>query len=488
MELNHLSFNPRSRTSYEIFDLALLLTKRHFMALFAIYLSLVLPLFLILGLVLGWSWGALIAWWLKPVFERPLLDYLSKVIFNQQASIRSSIGSIFKLSVVDFCSHLTILRLSPNRAFLAPVEQLENLSGQRKKARKLLLFSSNKPKQSLWMLFCVHFELILVFSIAALIIALTPGSFSLQEQYYQFQSDPTWVEVSFNFIYIFVIALIAPLFVTGGFLAYLHRRVELEGWDIELAFKNMRSRFKAILPVLCFFVSALFLAPSPKTYAQELNKETIKNDVAALYAENDVIEKKTTWVPHFDESDGSSEKDFLSSVVSFFQWIGTGLGNLSWLLVGGLVLLLAYYLYKNKGFFTSVAPNDKVTKNSEHVIPTLFADIQHNDIPKDLILAAKQAYEEGNLRRALAYLLQFSLFWAQEAHSVKLHYSMTESECQFAIYQKIPPSQQPIFERLFLTWMKVAWAHQHIDFNFAELSSEVSSLKNARLNEQGPNL
>ncbi|WP_024610172.1 hypothetical protein [Pseudoalteromonas sp. TB64] len=477
MELNRLDFNPRSRSSYEVFDLAILLTKKNFVALFSIYFTLVFPFFFIFGLLLGWSWSVFIVWWLKPLFERPLLDYLSKVIFNQRASIRSSIKAIFKLSLVNALTHLTFLRLSPNRALLAPVEQLENLSGERKKARKMLLFSSNKPKQTLWMLFCVHLELILMTGITGLVIALTPDSFSLEDQLYQFQSDPTWVSISFNFIYIISISLIAPLFVTGGFLAYLHRRIELEGWDLELKFKNMRSRLTNILPVLCLLISALFITATPKTYAQAIDKETIKDEVTSLYAEKDVIEKKTTWFPDFEELKENDEDNSTSPFLVFFSWIGLGLGYFAWFLVGGLALLLVYYAYKHKGFFKNRESTEKINKGVKHVIPTLFTDIKQADTPSDLMLAAKQAYEEGNIRLTLAYLLQFSLIWLQEKHNIVLHHSMTEKECLKAINKQIPVSQQVVFERLFKCWVRVAWAHQDAEFDFDELVDAINSLQ-----------
>ena len=225
MELNQLSFTPRKRSAYETFDLSVLFTKQHFVPLFSVYMCLALPVFVLAGLVFGWSWSAFIIWFLKPIFERPILDYVSKVVFNQPASIVSSLKSLLKLPLGDLFINMTVYRLSPNRAFLAPVTQLEGLAGVRKEKLKQILLSTSKPKQTVWMMFCVHFEFILLMGITAIVYALVPTSLTLEEPLYQLLETPKWMDVLMNGVYLMSIAVVAPLFVTGGFMAYLHRHI-----------------------------------------------------------------------------------------------------------------------------------------------------------------------------------------------------------------------------------------------------------------------
>ena len=87
MELNRLSFNPRKRDAYETFDLTVLLVKSHFFSLFFMYLCMALPLFIIVGVLLNWSWSAFLIWWLKPLFERPILDYMSKAVLINRSRL-----------------------------------------------------------------------------------------------------------------------------------------------------------------------------------------------------------------------------------------------------------------------------------------------------------------------------------------------------------------------------------------------------------------
>lgn len=481
MELNRLSFNPRKRNAYEIFDLTVLFTKQHFIALFSLYMVLVMPVFILAGVLFGWSWSAFIIWLLKPLFERPILDYVSKVVFNQPATIYGSLKSITKLQASDLFINLTLYRLSPNRAFLAPVTQLEKLHGTPKEKRKLVLFASSKPKQTLWMIFCVHLEFILLIGITAITFALIPTSLSLEEPLYQVLESPLWVEVAFNTVYVVSVALVAPLFVTGGFMAYLHRRIDLEGWDIELIFKNMRVRLSTLLSSVCLvFACSFFIMPSQSmAESGSIDKSSIKEQVTELYAQDNVIEKKTTWTPDFDldkAPDSNSDGDY-RWLIDFFKALGNLLSYLVWPLVGCLVMWLLYLLFKNRGFFTGLKlPEKQQRQQQEQVIPTLFADLKQQHIPDDLIAAAKSAYQENNQRLALAYLLHFSLNWAQHKHHVKLHRSMTERECKLAIDAKVPEQSRVVFTDLFSKWVKVAWGHQSPAFDFPSLVAQIEAM------------
>lgn len=475
MELNQLSFIPRRRSAYETFDLSVLFTKQHFVPLFCLYLCLALPVFVVAGIVFGWSYSAFIVWYLKPLFERPILDYVSKVVFNQPASITNSLKSLKKLSLGDFLVNITIYRLSPNRAFLAPVTQLEGLEGARKERRKQVLFATSKPKQSLWMIFCVHFEFILLMSISAIVYALVPTSLTLEEPVYQLLQTPMWIEVVFNCIYLLSITLVAPLFVTGGFMAYLHRRVDLEGWDIELAFKNMRSRITALTSCICLCLLCSFSLLPSKAHAEVIDKTVIKKEVAELYAQDNVIETQTSWLPDLTFEQDSSSSDF-SWLKHFFSNLGTLLSYIIWPLIGLFIAWLVYKLVKNRGYFYLTKERVKKNDPPEHVIPTLFSDVKQHDLPDDLLVAANIAYQNGNERLALAYLLQFSLGWAQTRYAIKLHHSMTERECKIAIDTHVNKQEGSVFSTLFTNWINVAWGHKSANFDFALLVNQIKAM------------
>ena len=131
---------------------------------------------------------------------------------------------------------------------------------------------------------------------------------------------------------------------------------------------------------------------------------------------------------------------------------------------------------QKRGFFANLSLPERSKVNEEPVIPTLFAEIKSKDLPTDLIAAAKQCFERGEHRLALAYLLHHALSWAQQQHEVRLHRSMTERECKRAIDARVPNQGQAIFARLFSAWVTVAWGHKTPDIDFIELTEQITAM------------
>lgn len=494
MELNRLAFHPRSRSAYEVFDLTVLYTRVHLVKLITLFLCLAAPVFVVSHILIDWVYAMLLVWWLKPVYERPLLDYLSRVTFNQEASIASSLAVLKRLAWGEMLLYLTIYRLSPNRAFLAPVDQLERLTGERKSKRKQVLGAAVNTKQTTWMLFCVHLEWILTLGLVMLLIALVPESFSEIDEFTNFNAEHEAYLLVYNFLYLASMTLVAPFFVCGSFLAYLHRRIDLEAWDIELVFKNIKNRLQSTstVPAVIACVFGMLLTMAQPNYAvanentqtvteqsQPRSTETsfqshVKQQVDDLYAAPDVIQKHTQWVPNFKKSKSEPDSDFWLGIAALFGALGQGIAYIFWAVVVLLALWLVYWLVKKRGFFTALPKFEKTTK-SEPVIPTLFAQIEKNQLPPNLLSAAQQAYDNGNLRLALGYLLHHSLLLGQQKFAVKLHKSMTENECKRAMFARFPNESHATLSQLFSNWIQVAWAHQTPQLEFATLLNSVAA-------------
>jgi hypothetical protein len=489
MELNRLAFHPRSRSAYEVFDLTLLFTRAHLGKLMLLYVCMVAPVFLLSHIVFDWAYVLFFVWWLKPVYERPLLDYLSRVAFNQSATISSSLAVLKRLAWGELLLYLTIYRLSPNRAFLAPVDQLEQLTGARKSKRKQVLSAAVNSKQTTWMLFCVHLELILALGISMVVLALVPDSLAEIDEFTNLSTGNEYYLLAYNVFYLISITLVAPFFVCGSFLGYLHRRIDLEAWDIELAFKNIKARMQSAAPAIfaVIFCSLLMVAEpvlANETTPVEASTETkpaanfqseIKQQVEALYQAEGVIEKQTQWIPKFEQSKSESNSDFWKALASLFSAFGVGLGYVFWGIVAFLAIWLVYWLVQKRGFFNALPKFEKQTKQ-EPVIPTLFAQIETNQLPPDLLQAAEAAYAQGNLRLALGYLLHYSLLLGQNRFAVKVHKSMTEGECKRAMLIGFPSAAHDTLSQLFACWIQVAWAHQTPAAQFDALLTGVAGL------------
>ncbi len=75
-----MAVRVRPRTAWEGIDLGFVMARNWFLPLWTLWLMTGLPLGLALYLLVGESvWLAmLLAWWLKPLYEPPLLFWLSR--------------------------------------------------------------------------------------------------------------------------------------------------------------------------------------------------------------------------------------------------------------------------------------------------------------------------------------------------------------------------------------------------------------------------
>jgi hypothetical protein len=494
MELNKLAFTTQPRTAWQVLDLTQLFVRENFFSLVTIYLLTLLPIALISIISFSFSSASLIIWWFKPLFERPLLTYLSKRCFHQPCTVWQAIGSLKQLGIGTIIKMLTIYRFSPNRAYLSAVEQLEKQKGLSAVSRKNLLKSRIDHKQTLWMLLCVHLEMLLTLILLLIIFNFIPAGISFDSQFLQSSLNSQSAEIIYFTCYLISIALIAPYFVTGGFLMYLNARIIIEAWDIELIFKGITARLSSIntlmLPLILLFTLSL-TSPKPgyaNTKAIETHTKSaqqIKAQVEEIYQQHHLIEKKTTWKPRNENKTSQSLPSWLAKIKNFFNLLASispFIGYLMWIIVAILALWLAKQLYKYRRRFF-ISPTKKPEKLKPIDLPVFFAEVKQESLPKDLLVAAEQALQQQEYRQSLRYLLWFALQLAEKNSLFTCHKSMTEKECEQALLAVLPAKQHNTYRQLFLYWIQQAWAHKALTepqirqliVDFKQLASEQSN-------------
>src|SRR5690554_6695568 len=209
--------------------------------MFKVWMILTLPITIILSfLPLDWVWlGAVVIWWLKPLFERPLLMIISQGVFGEEPTTRQVLKAFPLLAMRQTFSSLIWRRLSPSRSMDLPIVQLEGLRGGQR-AQRLLVLHRDDAAPAKWLTFLgYHIEILLTLGLFLMVLAFIPETLQVR-----------WLDVTFwmqsktglilqGFVYSLAMALVAPWYVACGFALYLNRRIKLEGWDIEIAFKRM---------------------------------------------------------------------------------------------------------------------------------------------------------------------------------------------------------------------------------------------------------
>lgn len=462
MELNALEFQARKRNAWQVFDLTLLVVHRWGLQMFFLWFLQALIIFVPMALIFDSFIALLIVWWLKPVIERPLLQYASQAAFGYKPGIGECLSTITKLGVVKIALMLTWRRLSLQRAFAAPVDQLEGLHGHSRSSRVTVLESLSNHRQALWLIFCVYVEFILMLAFSLVFFAMVPGSENIE-----FDVDLLFLyEDSIDIITtlgsLLSYGVIAPYYVTGGFLGYLNSRVELEGWDIELAFKRMAKRLAPVLLlVLCTpFLFGIYDNNALASTVTVEDVETVERQIQALYSNTDVVVISQTWQPTAQIFNGfDMDIEWLVDVIKWLFKVFTG--DYSWFATffwGAIILLLGFVLWKLLRL-----PLIKLTPVAKHLhqeIPQFVSTIETRNIPDDLLAAASLANSEGNSRLALTWLLYHGLSCAQIHYGVALSASMTEGECELALKSSLSADAFSPYSDLFQLWMTEAWAHQ----------------------------
>ena len=192
------------------------------------------------------SGSLLLIWWFKPVYDRVVLYFLSQALFGEQVTVQKLWQALPQLLLkTSLLKGLTLERFDLARSFRLPVRQLENLPKQSHQLRFLLLTQRTINPVKNFMMVCLLLEgglFIALLGFVDLMILNTTELFGIS--LLDDSSIPSWMEdLSQIFCYGLALSLIEPLYVAGGFMLYLNRRIHLEGWDIELAFRRMVKRY-----------------------------------------------------------------------------------------------------------------------------------------------------------------------------------------------------------------------------------------------------
>jgi len=454
-------------------DAGFTLARAHYIKLVILWLGFSLPIFLLCALIqyqLGWALILFVWWWFKPLYELPVIFYLSKALFSEPLSLRAA----WKLALAQvgklFLTYLTIARLSSGRSMTAGVVFLEQLP-YNKRALRIQALKMLPTRHFALMFACVNIEIVFVYGIMTIVGALffseTLSDMGL-DTLLSMASESTpyspWMLAS-SFTSIIAAALVAPFFVSGGFLIYINRRMQVEAWDIEHRFRRINPRntatvASALLLGVCLSTSDPTIASDR---AESLNSQA---DVAAeinnILALEDFGATKTRKVPKFkddgEDDDDASNRDWLDwmngSTSSSFAGFLKGLLYVLFVLFVGLLLytLLQFKRPKHKAgnALSRVGRDGEDAKN--HPLT--------QNLPTDIVMAAEHLLQSGERRQALSVLFRGALRSVMDEYDLKVSRGATESDCNRSVASVANENQTRTFFKLLSIWQKEAYANQ----------------------------
>ncbi|MEM1182766.1 MAG: hypothetical protein AAGM22_30760, partial [Acidobacteriota bacterium] len=414
MNLDRLAVRLRPRTDWEAVDLGFAMVRAWAPSVYGAWLTFTLPAAAVLILAFG-GWGLVIFWWLLPLFEATTLRVLSRTVFGD-APPRSQVIQEAPREWPRFFADITWRRFDPNRSFHMPVTSLERSTGAERRKRLQVLASRSSDASSWIGLVFWCFGLGLAAAALAAIIVLTPPWFgidwNLLSEKLQSGQAP-WAAKGLYGLWALAIIAVDPIYTACGFCLYLSRRTDLEGWDLEIAFRSMARRVRGIqrkarradpsTPAAVILAIALsligsFFSPAVDAQIDEDTEAKTPSEVVSEVMARDELRTEVEierWqlrsdLDWFQDREPSSPRSagilagLLGGAAFFIE-------ALLWLALGLAVLLILRELLR--GTPTLKAPAVRVEVRSPERIAGL--DVRRESLPRDVAAAALALWWEG---------------------------------------------------------------------------------------------
>ena len=255
MNMDTMKVAIRPMSTPQALDLGMVMARQWFLPLWQIWLGMALPIYLVFYLGGLWldinfalsigAYGGLVFWWFKPLYEKPMVLWLGQALFADAPRVKTSILSGWRQILTHAPTLLISKRLSLQRQLLLPILLLEQPDNKQFKARTQILSRGQGSGLGWHTTVMLHIEMILGIATLVLIWQLMPTQFVKTETLFTLiEQGPLWAELGWAIIYFLAASIVAPFFIAGGFAVYLTKRFLLEGWDIELVFKQLRHRYE----------------------------------------------------------------------------------------------------------------------------------------------------------------------------------------------------------------------------------------------------
>ena len=500
MQLEALRLGLRRRNPWEALDLGLVMLRQWRGTVYRAWFATFIP-FALLVLALLWQWPMLATffiWWLKPLFDRILLKVFSEASFGAVPTVREvwrALPSLLRNS--GLIAGLTLRRFNPGRAFELPVWQLEGQTGKAGRAR-LRILSRRTSSYALWlMLVCTHIVVIFEFGLVGIVDLLAPSdgqSFSSWTDFFVGESSDNYVHV-FNLAWLLAETIVEPFYVAAGFSLYLNRRSELEGWDIEVAFRRMSERLRqvagttaaklgrlAMIAVLATSFSFLLVTPdvvradelqcdsTPLTRSEPNSEQTasktdptnrpdgaIKKRVEKILADP-VFGKKTeelSWRPRkTDKPEKTGETPWWAKkLIALADLLARGTRGLIYVVVLIAIAALLVVLYRYRHLVLGIQ------RPSIRLPETLFGlDLRPASLPADISAAALGEVDAGRYVAALSLLYRGTLVALIRRQHIEFRSGDTEDSCLRRVGGRIDADAAGYFAQLLDAWKRAAYA------------------------------
>jgi len=481
MRIEDITATVRPRSGYEAADLGVLMVGAWFKPLMTAWMVCVWPLQLLILAIL-WNhpkWAITLIWFIKPLNDRIPLHVISRKLFGVEPRLRDLIKQLPHLYFTRIIPALTIWRFSPRRTYLMPVHMLENLKGNLF-TRRCNVLNRYLGNQSGGITFaCSLVESALMIGLIGFVMFLIPDNsrINLLQEIQTLGDGELYLGSAALFrvltgLYILVLTYTETLYVSAGFAMYLNSRTHLEGWDIELKFREINNRIASIgkkataglaervtkgVALLCLSLglwASSSLTPvqaqtgakgpeSAKEIAQRINK--LEDFKIHERTSTSFRLKPRSSKPRPQRRSGAS-LNMLGQLVEMLV-IGILVMFLIWLIILGVRNYRQNGLRQVNSKGEVEAPPDEL----------MGMDIRKKSLPKDLVAVARDLWNAGNTDQAIALLYRGSLSALVHQHELGVRDSDTEHDVLRRVRKSDAKDRLGYLRELTRTWINRAY-------------------------------
>ena len=419
----------RRRSGWEASDMGIFLWRTNW-----------LPLFLFIGVPAGVIFAAdwilsdleiewvtttmtLFIWWLKPFLDRFCLHVVSVRFFEPRAPLRRLFRGLGKTLRTGLAGDLLWRRLSPFRSARMPLRVLERQNRKNYNRRKQLLTRNGLGFGLALTAICTSMLLVLNFGELVFLYGITNEITGSSGSILDFIGESS--HVTSPLFYINLI-LVETLYVCMGFSLYINARVETEGWDIELLFKEYveKEKRRTVSPVKQLgekqkqrqavpALALIFLLAAGQVQAQtpsELQPVPVSEEthetLDRIFDSPDFGKEKPGREIQFKRSDTRNTGNGfrfepnaeLTKIMGMFLRFVLGAALAAALAIG------AVYAYRHRGLFPGAGGKSRLSPGA---VP---------DEPRQLLEQAEEFHRKGKIREAWAlcfraFIAAFTQVW-----------------------------------------------------------------------------
>lgn len=466
MQLDSVTAEIRPRSDWEAVDLGLALVRRDFWRCYVVWWLALFPVTVLAG---WWLWNfpslwLLLFWWAKPFGSRLVLFEMSRRLFGERPSWKTTLCEIPKAYVRRFFYRLVWARFSPWLPVTLAVEDLEGLRGKAYKQRCNQV-TRRGDGVIMWIyliadLGAVWFGLAILVLLLMCIPTGQDGAWSAAAESWDSNTPfdlPLLIMRTVMACLMLAISLM-DVFITGaGFGIYLNNRTWIEGWDVELAFKRLARRLNRVV-VPCLAALILLFPVSTFAVGESDSTRLIREVKAQPEFKVHTVKQKVPVPPKSTKSLSWLERLFR---MMNFGNAGDWLGKL--FVVSSIALLVgltAWLIWLNRHAFLWRRVDGAELVHPKMARVVMGMDVSPGTLPDDVPGAVMKLWNEGLHQEALSLLYRGAISKVMALHHVGIQESDTEGDCLRRVTQVGESAHPRYFHGITLLWMNMAYARR----------------------------